>query len=80
VKTFLKVFGLASLLILGAFAILFVNAKLYDSQISAYANDAILAIATDWNEQALRQRASPELFPASTQQELLFRTIGNWVE
>jgi hypothetical protein len=70
VKTFLKVFGLASLLILGAFAILFVNAKLYDSQISAYANDAILAIATDWNEQALRQRASPELFAASTQQDI----------
>jgi hypothetical protein len=70
VKKVLKVFGLVFLLILGAFAILFVNAKLYDSQISAYANDAILAIATDWNEQALRQRASPELFAASTQQDI----------
>jgi hypothetical protein len=70
VKKFFKIFGVASLLILGAFATLFWNTKLYDREISEYANDAILAIATDWNEQALLQRASTELFAASTQQQI----------
>jgi hypothetical protein len=59
-----------SLLILGAFATLFVNTELYDREVSAYANDAILAIVTDWNEHALLQRASPELLAASTPQQI----------
>jgi hypothetical protein len=70
VKKFLKIFGVVALLVLGAFATLFLNTQLYDREVSAYANDAILAIATDWNEQALLQRASPELFAASTPQQI----------
>lgn len=70
VKKFFKIFGAVSLLIIAAFAILFVNTKLYDREVSAYANDAILAIATNWDEQALLQRASPELFAAATQQNI----------
>jgi len=70
VKKALKIFGVISLLILGVFVILFVNTRLYDREGGAYANDAILAIATDWNEQALLQRASPELFAAATTQQI----------
>ena len=61
---------MAGILILGALTALFVNTKLYDREVSTYANDAILAIVMDWDEQALLRRASPELFAASTSQQI----------
>lgn len=69
-KKFLKIFGLVALLILAAFVAVFLNSKLYDREVSAYANEATLEIATDWNEQALLKRASPELFAAATPQQI----------
>ena len=61
VKRVLFGVGAALLILVVASAIFVVNAKLREREIRAYGEDAIVGIVSNWNEQALLQRASPEL-------------------
>jgi hypothetical protein len=63
------------------YAVFVVSAKLYQRGIRTYAQAAIVDIVSDWNEQALLRRASPELFAITNRQEiddvfLKYRQLG----
>lgn len=78
--------GIAAVLAtaLVVWAIVAVESNLYEREITAYADSAILAIASNWDEQALLQRASPELLAASNRQEIdenfvTYRRLGRMI-
>jgi hypothetical protein len=63
-KKFLTVLGEAFALLLFLGAIRTVRGIGLDHEVAVYADDAAVAIATGWNEQALLRRASPEFLAA----------------
>jgi hypothetical protein len=78
-KRFLTVIGAAVLLLL---AIHIAKGIELDHEVTAYADDAVVAIATGWNEQALLLRASPEFLAATHSGDLSqlfvqFRRLGH---
>lgn len=75
--------GIAAALVVVAlgWAIFVVSTKLYERGVQTYAEAAIVDIVSDWNEQALLERASPELFAITNRQEiddifLKYRQLG----
>lgn len=75
--------GIGTLLLIAAVAYAIVNliVKRDEREIRTYAESAIVAIASNWNEQALLLRASPELLAATNQPEiddmfLKYRQLG----
>lgn len=64
-KTLLAIVGALAIFVVGVFAILFVigvnSLKPMTAEATAYADESILAIASDWDGVALADRASPEL-------------------
>jgi UDP-N-acetylmuramyl tripeptide synthase len=81
-KKFFIVLGsiFLAILVLGAIGIAFVAVRgnALDKESKAYADAAIPAIVTGWNEKELLDRASPEFQKAVTQQQLnqLFRWVS----
>jgi hypothetical protein len=73
-KKFFIVLGsiFLAIILLGAIGIAFVAVRgnALDKESKAYADAAIPAIVTGWNEKELLDRASPELRKAATQQQL----------
>jgi hypothetical protein len=82
-KKFFIVLGsiFLAIVVLGAIGIAFiaVRGNALDKESKAYADTAIPAIVTGWNEKELLDRASPEFKQAARQQQLdqLFRWISN---
>src|SRR3954463_8353820 len=82
-KKFLAILGTVFLLIIvflvANAVILFSRGRNLDKECSAYADAALKAIATDWNEKALLDRASPELKKAGSIEQLdaNFRRLGS---
>ena len=82
-KKFFIVLGsiFLAIVVLGAIGIAFVvvRGNALDKESKAYADAAIPAIVTGWNEKELLDRASPEFKKAATQQQLdqIFRWFGS---
>jgi hypothetical protein len=83
-KTILTIFGW----LCGAIAIAFVGlvsiaaytGPSFDRASKAYADAAVVAIASGWNEKDLVERASPQLMAAVGDQDRLDRALGVWRE
>jgi hypothetical protein len=69
-KKILTVLGGIFAILLVLFGVVAIQATLLDRESSIYADDSIRAIATTWNEEALQQRASPELLSSASGNEL----------
>ena len=78
-KKFLIVVLIIILLIGAGIAYIAVRGSALDKESRAYAEAAIPAIITNWNEKELLDRASPELKQAATQEQLdqLFRWVSS---
>ena len=88
-KKILVFFGAAFLVLIAIaiVSIIFVAVKgsRLDKQSKQYADTAIVVIVSDWNKQELVKRASPELMPATKDDDLnklfvLFRRLGGLKE
>lgn len=83
-KTILTIFGG----LCGAIAIAFVGlvsiaaytGPSFDKESKAYADAAVVAIASGWNEKDLVDRASPQLMTAVGDEQRLDRALGTWRE
>jgi hypothetical protein len=77
-KKLLTVLGAAFALLLLLIAIRAARRIGLDHEVAVYADDAVVAIATGWDEQALLQRASPEFLAATHNADLrqLFVQFG----
>jgi hypothetical protein len=82
-KKFLIILGsiFLAIVVLGGIGIAFVAVRggALDKESKAYADAAIPAIVTNWNEKELMDRASPELKKAATQEQFdrLFRWLSS---
>jgi hypothetical protein len=84
-KRFFQIFGAISavivLLIVGLIAFVAVKGRALDRESKAYADSAIVAIATKWDQEALIQRESPEFKVVARNQNIdslfeQFRELG----
>jgi hypothetical protein len=79
VKKFLLVVLLIVLVVAAGIAYVAVRGTALDKEAQTYADTAIPAIVTTWNEKELLERASPEFKKAASQQQLdqMFHWFGS---
>jgi hypothetical protein len=84
-KRFLQIFGAVSAVIVLSLVVLItfaaIKGRALDRESKAYADSAIVAIATDWNQDAMTERESPEFKEAARNQNIdsyfeQFRRLG----